>query len=295
MKKEKVFMAFAKGVETKEYETKRFIGVAPVRILAVNPNATQLKELYGRDFEEPQYVSTVQNKEGKDIQSVRISFIVQPDSNRCNIDSLLNVSLFLRKEYMFNNDKSKVKVIDKYGRTAWVTVEQAKNHEIPVYSNGPAKIDANYKPMYRGEEELIDFVKCYLGIPNIDIYDNKSGMWVVNANPSNCEAQFNNIDNFFTGNIKELQEVLSYQPYNFIKVLFGVRESDGKTYQTAFTGKFAKNNAGTKAIENALTDTQNNGGLSTSVFEFCDLKEYKPVATDFNEIPSVEENPWGPF
>lgn len=294
-----VFMAIAKGVETKEFETKRYVGFAPVRIIAVNPNKKELEALYGREFEEPQYTSTVQNKDGKDVQSIRLSFIVQPDTNRVSVDSLFNVSMFLRKEYLFNTDKTKVKVIDKYGRTAWVTVEQAKNHEIPMYKNGPAKIDSGYRPMYRGEEELIDFIKCYLGIPNIDIYDNKTGSWIVNSTPSNCEVQFDSIDSFFSGNIKELKEAVSYQPNNFIKVLFGVRENDGKTYQTFFTGKFAKNNAGTKVIEEAVKDTQANGGLNTSTFEFCDLKEYKPQATDFStigtdaSIPSQDDElPW---
>lgn len=286
-----VFMAIAKGVETKEFETKRYIGFAPVKILAVNPNKKELEELYGREFEEPEYISTVKNKDDKDIQSIRLSFIVRPDTNRVSTDSLFNISLFLRKEYMFNNEKSKVKVIDKYGRTAWVTVEQAKNHEIPMYKNGPARIDKGYRPMYRGEEELIDFIKCYLGIPNIDIYDNKTSTWIINSNPSNCEVQFDSIDSFFSGNIKELKEAVSYQPNNFIKVLFGVRESDGKTYQTCYTGKFAKNNAGTKSIEESVNDVQSNGGLSTSVFEFCDLKEYKPVATDFNTINTTTDIP----
>jgi hypothetical protein len=289
-----VFMAIAKGVETKEFETKRYVGFAPVRVVAVNPNKKELESLYGREFEEPQYVSTVHNeKENKDVQSIRLSFIVQPDANRVSVDSLFNISMFLRKEYLFNSDKTKVKVIDKYGRTAWVTIEQAKNHEIPMYKNGPAKIDAGYRPMYRGEEELIDFIKCYLGIPNIDIYDNKTSTWMVNSNPSNCEVQFDSIDSFFSGNIKELKEAISYQPNNFIKVLFGVRENDGKTYQTFYTGKFAKNNAGTKIIEDTVKDTQANGGLSTSTFEFCDLKEYKPQATDFNKVESSTEMPFG--
>lgn len=279
-----VFMAIAKGVETKEFETKRYIGFAPVKVLAVNPNKKELEALYGREFEEPEYISTVKNKDDKDVQSIRLSFIVRPDTNRVSVDSLFNISLFLRKEYMFNTEKTKVKVIDKYGRTAWVTVEQAKNHEIPMYKNGPARIDKGYRPMYRGEEELIDFIKCYLGIPNIDIYDNNTGVWVINSNPSICEVQFDSIDSFFSGNIKELKEAVTYQPNNFIKVLFGVRESDGKTYQTCYTGKFAKNNARTKYIEESVNDVQNNGGLSTSVFEFCDLKEYKPLATDFNTI-----------
>ena len=293
-------MAFAKGTETKEFEVKRFIGVAPVRILAVNPNKAEMEKLFGREFEEPQYTSTVEGKDGKDVQSIRLNFVIQPDSNRTSVDSLFNMSLFLRKEYIYNSEKTKVKVIDKYGRTAWVTFEQLKAHEIPMNSNGPAKIDSNYRPVYRGEEELIDFIKCYLGIPNVEKYDKRTGMWVLNSNLSECEAQFANIDAFFSGNVQELKETIAYRPNNFVKVLFGVRESEGKTYQTFYTGRFAKNNAGTNAIAEELQKTQANGGLSTSIFEVCDLKEYKPQATDFSTynsssagIPTQDDDlPW---
>lgn len=58
-------------------------------------------------------------------------------------------------------------MIDKYGRATWVTPEQLKGHVIPLDKNGnPLQIDADYRPAYEGEENLTNFIKAYLNIPN---------------------------------------------------------------------------------------------------------------------------------
>ena len=44
----KLFMAFGKGTESKEGNVvKKYIGVAPVYVLAVNPTKAELEKLYG--------------------------------------------------------------------------------------------------------------------------------------------------------------------------------------------------------------------------------------------------------
>ena len=46
------FMAFAKGAESKEGNAvKRYIGVAPVFVLAVNTSKTELEKLYNTQLE----------------------------------------------------------------------------------------------------------------------------------------------------------------------------------------------------------------------------------------------------
>ena len=53
------FMAFAKGTESKEGNAvKRYIGVAPVFVLTVNPNKAELEKLYNTQLEnDPEYLS----------------------------------------------------------------------------------------------------------------------------------------------------------------------------------------------------------------------------------------------
>ena len=62
MKTNYMFMAFAKGKESVEAApVKRYIGVAPVTVLAVNPTKAELEKIYGITLDNtPEYLSAVE-------------------------------------------------------------------------------------------------------------------------------------------------------------------------------------------------------------------------------------------
>ena len=294
----KLFMAVAKGRSTDVTEIKRYIGVAPVFINAVNPSKKELESLYNTTVDnEPKYLGEVEVNEKK-IPNVRIDFIVTTDEKTVNVGLRSRVSFFIRNEYRYNRDKTKVQVIDKYGRTAWVTIEQAKNHEIPIYSNGPANLDKDYRPIYYGEEQLTEFIKAYLGIPPVMKYVNDT--WVITEHPEECEVRLDKIADYFKNDFSELKEIITYQPNNKVRVLFGVRTTDdNKMYQTVFTDMFLKNsNSDYTKLAKAVQERKDAGAYSTTDFEVCDLKEYVVKPTEISETPSVVEddlpvgNPW---
>ena len=299
----KVFMAFAKGSESTEGSVvKKYVGVAPVHVIGVNPNKAELEKLYNTQIEnEPEYLSEVEVGDDKHkVKNVRIDFIVKTDPEKCNgIEFTTKLALFVRNEYRFNKDKSKVQIIDKYGRTAWVTVEQAKAHEIPVYKNGPANIDKDYRPAFVGEEELTNFIKTYLNIPNVMKYVNNT--WVMNDNPEDSEARLESIAEYFKGNFKELRDVIALQPNNKVKLLFGVRNTDdGKQYQAVYNQMFLRNNTTDYSkLDADLQERKNNGAYPTTEFFVGDLKEYTVEATNFNTTPNeapfapASDSPWG--
>lgn len=291
------FMAFASGkVSTEGGEIKRYIGVAPVTLLATTPTKEQLEKIYNTNLDKaPEYTGT-QNSNGKDVPYARIDFIVKTDAERANgIDITTKISYFIRKEYRFNRDATKIQVIDKYGRTAWVTKEQLNNHEIPQYKNGPANLDSGYRPCYVGEEDLTNFIKVYLNIPNVQRYVNNE--WVMVDNPSECEARLDNIDKFFAGDFKELQEIMSYQPNNKIKVMFGVRTTDdGKQYQTAYTQMVLRNGTSDYSrLDKSLQESKDNGAYANVEFKAEPIKEYKVEATPVEDIPDTTPEPTGWF
>ena len=284
------FMAFGRAQVSKEAtEIKRYTGVGSVFVVGVNPNKAELEKLYNRELDkDPEYIT---EKDG--VTSARIDFIIKTDANsKCNngIELLTKFSMFIRKEYRFNKDKTKVQVIDKYGRTAWVTKEQAKNHEIPIYSNGkPANIDKDYRPAYVGEEDITNFLKLFLGISNVE-------KWVKNEatgrreivglvdNPQDCECRLENIEDYFKGKFNEIKDAINLMPNNKIKVLFGVRTTDeGKQYQDVYTRKFLSN---TVSVYNNLAEdvqtNKNNGAYPNTEFVIADLQEYTVQATNFN-------------
>lgn len=291
-------MAVAKGKSTDTAEYKRYIGVAPVFINAVNPTKKELEGFYNTTIDnEPKYLGEVEVNDKK-IPNVRIDFIVTTDETAVGTALRTKVSFFIRNEYRYNRDRTKVQVIDKYGRTAWVTIEQAKNHEIPTYSNGPANLDKDYRPLYYGEEQLTEFIRAYLGIlPVMKYVDNT---WVMREHPEEYEIRLDKIANYFKNDFSELKEIITYQPNNKVKVLFGVRTTDdNKMYQTVFTDIFLKNsNSDYTKLAKAVQERKDAGAYSTTDFEVCDLKEYVVKPTEIAETPSVVEddlpmgNPW---
>lgn len=302
MNENNVFFAFGKAVESKETaEIKRYIGVAPVQIVAINPTKTELESIYNTTLEkEPEYLGSME-RNGKNVPHIRIDFIVKTNSEKSNgIEMTTKMAFFVRKAFMTNKDNTKVKVIDKYGRTAWVTQDEFKNKLVPQYANGPARIDSGYRALYMGEEELLKFVKNYLGINDVDEY--VDGTWRMRANPQDYEAGFNDIEKWFGGDISEIKSAIAMMPNNYVKVLFGVRHTDeGREYQDVFTRETLKYNARKNTpIERALKEAKDNGAYPNSDFEVCDLKEYNPTPTNLatpavsdDDLPFGDENsPW---
>lgn len=284
-------MAFASGKQTTDgASVARYIGVAPIYVLGVNPTKSELEGYYNTSLEkEPEYTGSKDN-----VPFVRIDFVVKTDATRSNnIDLTTKVTFFLRREKRVNRDNTKVQVIDKYGRTAWVTNEQLKAKEIPMYTNGPANLDADYRPVYNGEENLTNFIKTYLNIPSVQKYVN--GAWVMVDNPQDCEARLEHIEDYFKGNFQELKEIIAMQPNNKVKALFGVRAADnGSLYQDVFGDMFLRNNSTDYTrLEKEVTERKNNGAYPNSLFTICDLREYTVEATNLDSSTvDVEDDPW---
>lgn len=310
-------MAFGKGqVSTEGASIKRYVGVASVFILGVNPNKEELEKLYGRELENaPEYVGETEVGEGDEkhkVAQVRLDFITKADPEKYKdaegnpLDFISRVSLFIRKEYRYNKEKTKVQVIDKYGNTAWVGVEDAKNHVIPVYSNGPANIDKDYRPAYYGEEDLIKFLIAYLNIPSPLKYvkDENKFVWQDAAKLPDSEATLEHIEDYFKGDFSELATILGYQPNNKVKVLFGVRTTDdNKQYQTVYTRMFLKNSVTDYSrLDADVKNTQEAGAMTSSEFDCTELHEYIVEGTNFaqqggGQMPfppaSQGSTPWG--
>lgn len=288
-------MAFGKGQVSVENTVKRYIGVASVKILALNPTKSELEGLYGRPQEnEPKYIEDTEVN-GTPVKRIRLDFIVQADPAKYEgINFTQRVSFYLTNYYRYNRDNTKVQVIDKYGRTAWVTIEQAKNHEIPMYSNGPANLDKDYRPAYIGEEDLIKFLIAYLNIPSCQRYID--GKWVMNDTSvlPDSEARLECIPNYFNNDISELRNIIKYQPNNTVKILFGIKNnSDGRQFVTAFTRFVLKSNANdyTK-FKKEVEQVQNAGGLANCEFDYTELHEYVVSNTNFNS--TAAELPFSP-
>ena len=294
MKNNNVFFAFGKAVESKESTpVKRYVGIAPVKVLAVNPTKAELEKLYNTTLDkEPEYLGS-REVDGKNIPFVRVDFIVATDEAKSGIAMTTKVSFFIGKQFEINSEGTKVKVVDKYARTAWVTQEEFKNKLIPNYTNGPARIDRDYRMLYKGEEDLLLFIKNYLGINDVDEY--VDGTWRMRSNPEDYTAGFNEIEKWFKGDISEIKSAISMMPNNYVKLLFGVRTTDeGKEYQSVFTKASQKfNTRKNTVIERALENARKRDMYANTYFEICDLKEYAPQPTNVATVVNDDDLPFG--
>ena len=171
-------------------------------------------------------------------------------------------------------------------------MEDAKNHVIPQYSNGPANISKNYRPAYTGEEDLTTFLQTYLNIGSV--MDYKNGTWEMKENPSEYECRLEHIADYFSGNVSELRDALKLMPNNKVKLLYGVRTSDeGKQYQSIYSQMVLRN--GSMKYEKLAKDVAERkqaGAYPTTEFEVCELKEYNVTASNLSE-PAQQADPFG--
>lgn len=292
-----LFMAVAKGQKsTESAEIKRYVGIAPCKVLCVNPTKAQIKEFMGYEpNEEPQYTGT-QEVDGKKISYARISFVIKTDADKCGIDTTQMMTFFIRNQYVKGSQSGKYQVNDEYGRTAWATEDVIKAKGKIFYKDGAmeANITQNYRPVFNGEVELTDFIKAYLNIPNCMDYVN--GTWVMKKGDAldDCLCRLDDIANYFKGDFKEIKDAIALQPNNKVKVLFGIRSTDdGKEYQDVYTRLVLRNNStNVAAFQKEIEERKNAGALSNRTYEFCELKEYKPTPTDFNSTAPASEDPF---
>lgn len=308
-------MAVAMGQESKEIEVKRLIGIAAPGVVAVNPTREELNKITGNDFttEEIKYVDETQtkDKDNKDINvpQIRIDVLMKTDPEiACNsgLEEFIHVTFFINKaaSYSFKNGETKVQVIDKYGRTAWVTPEQAKNKVVPEYiiKNGPragqtmkANLVPDYRIAYQGEEELVKFIIALLNIPRPDTWNAEKKVFEMKTDPkelAKSECLLDNIKSYFEGNVSEVKKVLGFQPKNRLKLLIGVRTAqNGSQYQAVYTRMPLKLNVTNyKVWEDALKEDKAAGRHPNVEYRVCNLTEFKVAATNYEETKSEEAN-----
>lgn len=289
----------AKTVESVDF--KRYFGIAPVKVVAVNPSKAELEKIYGREIEkDPVYVNTVKQTDGTEVQQIRINVVVKTvkDSNNDVEDLIVTIPFFINRAGRVSKS-NKYQVVDAYGNFGWATQEEIDSHAQLKSSTGKnLKIATNYRKAYQGEEALTDFIRVLYNLNAFD-YNQNTGEFTLKEDASNNECRLDNIQEYFKGNVSEVKETL-VGCANTIKVLFGVRKTeDGKLFQTVFTGAFmSANSRNSTSLINEVNTAKENGRYSDTEFDLnLGLKEYVVDTTKFLNTPekpqeSKEELPF---
>lgn len=314
-----VFMAFGKMRETREFQRDFFTGVGAVNILAVNPDRKQQNEILKSDatLDPINYVdtTTVKDSKGNDVEvpRTRVTFIVRTDPKiACNngIEMTQFVSFFISKGYLYSHKDgvTKVQVIDRFGRTAWVTSEELKEHKIPVLTikKGEragqtmlANLDKDYRPAYIGEPDLIENIRVFMNFPRPDVWDNEKRTYVMKTNEaelvdSDCSLSVEQFDQMFKGDFSCLKEPLESEAakMNAYKLMFGVRtKNDGTLQQAVYTRKpipLAVMNY--KELDAALVSdaAANPPRHQDTFYKAGPLEKYSATPTDYSQVAASE-------
>lgn len=276
---------------TELFDIKKFIGVGTIKIMAVNPNNATLRK-YGWTIpdgaDEPSYVSV--DKDGK--KSARVRFLAQ--IQELDDKPILAMDFWIRPEFRTSTSSGelKVQVIDNYGRTAYVTKPQYDKHEVPQYSNGPAKIDNKYRMAHSGEADLIQFLMTFLNVTPFEMFDRLSKSYVPTKSPG--ELTIDHWDRLCGGNATEIKEYLNLKPQNQMKVCFGIRTNqDNKSYQAFLTSAFFPNDIFLdqatnkykrvqKEIDRYMQVRGSNSNI-TLLFDASPVREYSVSASDVKD------------
>lgn len=274
----------------------RYIGVGSVNIIAVNPNNSTLRK-YGWNIDdgadEPQYAN-LQASDGSTYSRVR--FLVQIKDLKDK--PVIPMDFRISSDFQNTQDGKKTQIIDDFGRTAYATREEFKAHKVPVYSNGEANINPDYKRAHVGEADIITFLFKYLNITPFEFYDSKKEAWVQNKQPGTLTID--HWDKLCAGDVSELIEYVSMWPDNAVKVIFGVKTNDdNRTYQVFIRSKYISNGASpdnmsgeysTAAREITRFLASANGSYN---FSAAPIKEFVEEATEVKD--ASEESDKLPF
>jgi len=202
-----------KGNDSAEKTVKEkalYTGLAPCKILTVNPNKSELSKM-GINFDnEPTYIS---NKEGRN--QLRFDFWVAAQLNEGN-NPVGKLSLWLTEEIFVGAQKGKTQFINKYGKTGW---------GMSASECGEYFLADGARPAYKGEEDLHKLLSAFLNT----VFDTK--------NKKYDDCVIDSPKALFGGNYTEINNIINSYKNNTVRLLWGV---DSNGYQTIYSKYFEK-------------------------------------------------------
>jgi len=308
-------ITWATGEASVEAHTfKLYQGVTPVELLAFNPSKDELEKIYGKSYEqEPVYFGKRPFGE-TEVEYADCVFILKTSKETCGLEKILRLRLTIFNRGYSNKEQTKLQVVDKYNRTCWLSREEYKNRAIPIYKNGPAKIDAaSYMPLYRGCLELNNFLRAYLGVADITVYDPTTGGQMLNPTPEKAEGIITHPEAFFKGDFSEITNILNMVKTRSaetgvtqkVKVMIGVNTNqDNRQFMEVFPLAFARYRERPSRATNtyrvfswALNNLEGNSRVQNTEWYAGILREYKDNPTDLSTpaVPNSPESMFKPF
>lgn len=222
-------MGFGAGQEIKDGGNRKYYtGVENFKVIAVNPTKEELEKLFDRELNyTPEYVDTTTVKDGdgeREVPQVRIDFYLSNDDP----DNPISVkeSFYISNTH-HASQTGKVKVINDFGKTTWLTKESIKSKNIP--DNMSWYSISGMKVAKRGEEEVVDFIVNLLNLPfNADKVKDLSEM--------HAKFEKERWDDMFKGDFSYIQTIIE-GTNNKVGVALGVKVADDQSMKQVVFNK----------------------------------------------------------
>ena len=218
-------------------------GVASIKVVAINPTNAKLRNLgwdVPEDAEEQKYIFEGVGKDNRPYKFTRIRIMAQIQDLRTK--PIIPMDFNITEGLQVTRDNEKCQIIDAFGRTAWATKEEYKNHLIPTYKAGTkADISPDYKGCHGGQERLVKFLFKLLNVTPLQVFNKNLNKFVPSETPG--QLTIDSWTDLCAGNVEELKELVAKRPDNCVKVCFGTETTaDNKIYQVFMDTFFGNGN-----------------------------------------------------
>ena len=259
-------MGFGAGQEIKDGGNRKFFtGVENFNVIAVCPSKGDLETLFERDLSyTPEYLGkqTVKDGDGeREVDQVRIDFYL----NNGDVENPISTK---ESFYVMNTHHmsatGKVKVINDFGKSTWLTKEDIKNKTVP--HNMSWYNTSGLKVAKRGEEELVDFIVNLLNLP-FDLTK------VTDPKEAHAKFEKERWDAMFKGDFSFIQSIIE-GTNNKVGVALGVKIADDQSMkQVVFNKKTLRQytlrstkDDKYKWLAKGIDDAKANGAYGTTNF-----------------------------
>jgi len=271
---------------------KVYTGIENFKVVDLCPNHEALKAIFGENAKEDAYTMKTELKDADNNvtgEAEQVKIVMYLDNDEEGEGSIkTRLTFFITKDYQTNKDKTKTQFINVYGRTAWLTPDDATSGQAIITMTGAKGAyhfdTTGMRKAYRGEEALISMLRNLLNLGSPDKAKDKSLV----------TSQFSEADwaTIFGGNFKMLQGVVASSP-NKIGILLGAKTVEDNIYQDCYNRntlrQYAKAGGKFDYLRRDVDSAQANGAFGATDFgdPSYKLNEYLSDAKPTADVPAA--------
>lgn len=249
-----------------------YVGYATMRVVAVNPTPDELREKTGRWTQNVKYFG----KNDQNVDWARIDFWLAPTDDNPQVP-VVRLSIWLFRQVRKSKD-GKVKVIDNYGNSTWVTNEQFQKQEIPLSKNGnKLELIPPYELCCANQDILIGFIQSWGNVPLSFEWINKVKVQKTGKDLEPCDCKLDRLKNLWVGDFSEIKQLVEPLKDHKIKVLLMVKNSVYKGIEHDIQDVYPKvipYNVDYGSLRRSYEKEVANGGFKNTRTEFRDAMPY---------------------